>query len=97
VGSVISFETKRQRAGVALSQAQRRDARDIVASVGHLAGIVGNLDLLLQRLDQAITTLPAGEGRDLLEDHRTAIVLSLYVARRAVIEAESFTRGSFPR
>ncbi|MDR3466245.1 MAG: hypothetical protein P4M07_09910 [Xanthobacteraceae bacterium] len=79
---------------VAFSRAERREARNIMASFDHLTGIVGNLDLLLQRLDQAITTLPAGEGRDLLEDHRTAIVLSLYVARRAVIEAERFTRDS---
>ena len=97
MSNVISFEAGRHKADVALSPAERRDARGITVSVGGLARVVGNLDLLLQRLDDAIATLPAGAGRDLLQDHRTAIVLNLYVARRAVIDAEHFTRVAFPR
>jgi hypothetical protein len=97
MGSVISFDLTAREATVDFSQAERREVCDIKASIGQLGRLVTNLNLLLQQLDRAIGALPESAERAVLVNQRISIILDLYAARRAVIDAERYARDAFPQ
>jgi len=92
MGKVIPFNAMER----GVPGAARPDTCCMIPSIDGLGRIVAQLGLLVEQLDGMIARLPEGEGRDRLVGQRAGLVIKLYLAQRAVIDAERFARDWFP-